>query len=308
MSFDRLTPQLACDALATVGVALDPAQVMLEARENRWLARLPQQRLAWFAACEDGRTQLMRERRVLQLIAQRCTFRVPRVVAVQPRGDFDVREMVPGVCDPVAVHAAICNDRHVARRIGESIGKILAEQHTRIESSEVASWLSPRPYWPESRAWIRERLPSVVSDAELIAVVDDMLAAYESVSVAKADCVLAHADLGLHNLSVDPQSYEVQGIFDYEGAVWADRHHDFRYLLIDADEALLNAALTTYEPMVGRTIDRARVRLYNAACAITYLAFRVGRSPDERWCGRTLAEDLAWVRRAMQSCQPSDLK
>jgi hypothetical protein len=27
----------------------------------------------------------------------------------------------------------------------------------------------------------------------------------------------------------------VHGLFDYEGAAWADRHHDFRYLAFDLD-------------------------------------------------------------------------
>jgi len=48
-------------------------------------------------------------------------------------------------------------------------------------------------------------------------------------------------------------------------------------------------------------IDRSRVRLYNAACAISFLAFRRGVPPDARSCGRTLAEDLRWVRFALSS-------
>jgi hypothetical protein len=50
---------------------------------------------------------------------------------------------------------------------------------------------------------------------------------------------------------------------------------------------------------VGRTIDRQRVQLYNAACAITYLAFRDGHAPEEAWCGRTLEQDLRWSRWAI---------
>jgi hypothetical protein len=39
--------------------------------------------------------------------------------------------------------------------------------------------------------------------------------------------------------------------------------------------------------------------LYNAACAVTFLAFRADREPEERWCGRTLAEDLHWSKLAI---------
>jgi aminoglycoside phosphotransferase (APT) family kinase protein len=44
--------------------------------------------------------------------------------------------------------------------------------------------------------------------------------------------VLVHTDLGLHNVAVDPETKEVRGVFDYDGAAWADRHHDFRYLVL----------------------------------------------------------------------------
>lgn len=44
------------------------------------------------------------------------------------------------------------------------------------------------------------------------------------------------------------------------------------------------------------TIRRERVLLYNAACAITFLAFRLGTHPEQRWCGRTLEQDPRWSR------------
>ena len=109
-----------------------------------------------------------------------------------------------------------------------------------------------------------------------------------------------HADLGLHNVALDPNTGALNGVFDYDAAAWADRHHDFRYLILDLEShALLDAAVATYEPVVGRVIRRERVLLYNAACAISYLAYRAGRAPEERWCGRTLAEDLSWSRGAI---------
>jgi len=108
---------------------------------------------------------------------------------------------------------------------------------------------------------------------------------------------LVHTDVGFHNLGIDPQSYTVHGLFDYDGAAWADRHHDFRYLVFDLDRyALLEAAVSAYEPVVGHRIQRERVLLYNAACAVSFLAYRAGTQPEERSCGRTLAEDLRWSR------------
>jgi hypothetical protein len=51
--------------------------------------------------------------------------------------------------------------------------------------------------------------------------------------------------------------------------------------------------------VIGRSLDHSRIRLYNAACAISYLSFRAGVPPDQKSCGRTLAEDLRWIRAAL---------
>lgn len=129
--------------------------------------------------------------------------------------------------------------------------------------------------------------------------------AYESVIVEEADRVLVHADVAFHNLAIDSESRTVRGIFDYDGAAWADRHHDFRYLVFDFDRyELLEAARAVYEPAVGRPIRRDRALLYNAACAVTFLAYRAGHAPEERWCGRTLVEDLAWSTGAIAGALP----
>jgi aminoglycoside phosphotransferase (APT) family kinase protein len=126
------------------------------------------------------------------------------------------------------------------------------------------------------------------------------MAAYEAVPVCEADRALVHTDVGFHNLAIDPVSRVVHGLFDYDSAAWADRHHDFRYLVFDrAGDEMLNAACGTYEPLVGRAIDRPRVLLYNAACALSFLAYRDGTEPEARSCGRTLAEDLRWSTHAV---------
>ena len=288
-------PDRVAAALAAAGVSVPLAEIRVEARDDRWLIRLPGPLLAWLAASERGVGRLRAERRVLRLLASRCSFRVPRVPFESGEGDFDVREPVPGATDPWAAYAAVRDDPERARDIGAAVGALLAQQHSRIAATDVATWLPRRPAWPEPRDWIAERLPAVVDDTRLIdralAVIDD----YEHVALQEADRALVHSDLGLHNFALDPKTGALNGVFDYESAAWADRHHDFRYLVLDFEpHALLDAAAAAYESVVGRVIRRERVLLYNAACAIAYLAYRAGRAPDERWCGRTLAEDLRW--------------
>lgn len=289
----------ACAALREAGLELSPADVRVEKRDDRWLVRLPGERLAWFPADAKGRARLDIERRVLRLLAERCSFAVPHVLFESAQG-WDVRAAVPGVCDPWGLYRRTLTDVPLARRLGAAMGAILVEQHTRITQADVAHWLPTRLAWPEPSERLRQNLPEVIDDRGLLAEIDRVLDAYDAVGVAADDRVLVHGDLGLHNLAVDPQTTEVRGVFDYGEAAWADRHHDFRYLIFHHEhDAALDAALAVYELALGRTLSRERIRLYNAACAIGFLAFRRGVPPEERWCGRTLAEDLQWVRDAL---------
>ena len=113
------------------------------------------------------------------------------------------------------------------------------------------------------------------------------------------DADTCHGDHGLHNLAFEPTTLEVQGVYDYADAAWADRHLDLRYLIFAVPaEELYAAAVEVYELGAGVRIDRARVALYNAVCCFSFLGTRPD-DPDARWCGRTLAEDLDWAKRAL---------
>ena len=291
----------ACALLEEAGFPVAPSEVRVVARDGRWAVSLPGSRMAWFPADEAGRQRLATERRLLRLLEERCSFRVPRILFEAEAG-WEVRALVPGVVDPWGLYRRTRTDRALARRIGHAIGKVLAEQHTRVRHADVAGWLSETPNWPEPLAWMRERLPAVVvDDPGLLSAIGKALSRYAEQEAAPADRVLVHGDLGLHNIVVEPGTDALAGVFDYHGAAWADRHHDFRYLLFDAssEEEELDGALEAYEPATGVRIDRGRVRLCNAASAICFLAFRRGVPPEKSSCGRTLAEDLRWVRIAL---------
>jgi hypothetical protein len=291
---------MACEMLAEAGFEFAPSDLHIEARDERWLVRLPAKLLAWFAASGNGLERLRAERRILRLLEARCTFCVPRVLFEDAAGEFDVRAMVPGMSDPWRIYAEVRDSLELVVQIGTAVGTMLAEQHSRISGADVAGWLPRQPAWPQPREWVCERLSSVVDDPGLIARAEAVMDAHESVPVSEADRAFVHTDIGFHNLGIDPESHTVHGIFDYEGAAWADRHHDFRYLVFDLDRyELLEAALSVYEPVVGQRIRRDRVLLYNAACAVTFLADRAGTEPEERSSGRTLAEDLRWSKHAI---------
>jgi hypothetical protein len=91
--------------------------VRVEPRDRRTLARLPGDRLAWFAETPQGAGVLKKERRVLRLIQARCAFRAPRILFVAEDGSFDVRAAVPGWCEPWALFERAKTDAAFATRL-----------------------------------------------------------------------------------------------------------------------------------------------------------------------------------------------
>jgi aminoglycoside phosphotransferase (APT) family kinase protein len=297
-----LTVAHASAELRRLGIDVAPEAMRVALRGDRWAVHLPGERIAWFATTSEACARMARERRLLRVLETRCRFAVPRVLGENAEGSLDVRWMVPGIHDTVAAFHRVRRDPDAMRQVGSALGTMVAELHTQVTADDVAAWLPDRPEWPEARAWIRERLPLVIDDPSLHAAADHVIARYEEAldDTHESDRVLVHTDLGFHNVSLDLETLEVHGIFDWEAACWADRHLDFQYLVFDDDRfALLDAALASYEGAVGRRLSRARILLVNAACAISYLAFRAGVPADEPWCGRVLSEDLAWTRAAI---------
>jgi hypothetical protein len=132
----NLTAHVACEALRSADVTCSPKDVVLLARDERWALSLPGERIAWFPASELGNRRLDVERRVLRLVAQRCSYQVPRILLVSDRG-FDLRQMVSGQCDPWGLFHRCQTDLNLAQKIGRSIGSILAEQHIKIHQADV---------------------------------------------------------------------------------------------------------------------------------------------------------------------------
>lgn len=301
MTLPDLSPEHIASALAGAGFIAAGDPLRIDPRDGRTVAHLAGESMAWFPHDEDARVSIARERRVLRLIEGYCRFKAPRVLHEDADG-WDVRAKVPGLTAPFEYYDWVVDDPVFARRLGEALGRILADQHSSIPAAELTGWLPSAPDWP--RAQDIPNLPAVVSDAALLKRIDRALARHAEIRRELGDPVLVHGDLGLHNMAFDAATDGLNGLFDYEGAAFGDRHQDFKYLPLhvgDHRDALLDGAVEAYEPLTGVRIDRDRVRLLNATAAIAFLAFRFGHAPEEDWCGRTLAQDLAWATGALDA-------
>lgn len=285
--------------LAGIGVVVDPGRITLLLRDNRFAARLPVGRIAWYPTDLAGRLRLDREARALGLIQRYCRFLAPQLVHQSAAG-WQLRREVPGASDPFAVYQRVRDDRRFAATLGGNFGRLLADQHLSIPAAELGDWLLPRPGWPFPLARIAEDLPRVIDDQPLIDCALALVARSEAAEAQITDRSLTHTDFGFHNMVVTPDG-AVAGVFDYDEAALTDRHYDFRYLLLDdKDDTLLLSAIEAYERAGGAGIDPGRVRLLNAASAVAFLAWRRDAGPDEMPAGRTLAQDVRWTRMALE--------
>ena len=283
--------------LRLAGIAVDETRLRVESRDGRVLVHLDDDRIAWFAEQPEDRVALENERRILRLIEKYCAFRAPRILYEDFEG-WDVRAMVPGVAAADFL-TQVRTDPRGAERTGAALGHILAEQHLCIPASEL-EWLARVP-GPHSAAIAN--LPKVIQDPRLLARIRRALEHLEEIAVSVSDAVLVHGDLGAYNLAVNPTTDEVQGVFDYGDAAFGDRHQDFKYLLFHRpkEQVMLDAAIKSYEGATRIILDRGRIRFFNAIGAIGFLGFRFGHAPGERWCGRTLEEDVEWTTTALEA-------
>ncbi len=299
-TYPQLEPDLACALLRDAGIDVCNDDLQMQRREERWMVHLAGGRVALFAATEAGVERIRREGELLRMLETHVSFQTPRVLFQSADASLEIRRKVIGRVDPFGMFRRILADRDLGSRIGHVLGEMLAELHSALPREQVRALLPERAPWPPSSDWIRERLPRAVSDRTLIDEIGVLLTEYDALDVADSDRVPVHGDLGLHNVVFHPDSAEVVGIFDFDGAAFADRHLDLRYLELHPEQpALPEAAIAAYQAITGRILSRQRLLLHNAASAFGYLAYRVGHAPEERWCGRTLDEDLGWCRHAI---------
>ena len=293
-----LNPKEIAHRLRLAGIAVDGPRVRMESRNGRILVHLDDDRIAWFPEEPGGLVAIENERRILRLIEKYCRFRAPRILYEDAEG-WDVRAMVPGVAAADFL-TQVRTDPDGVRRTGMSLGRILAEQHTRVPAFELG-WLARMPPWPKSAAIAN--LPKVVEDPRLLARINCALERWKESTPEVSDAVLVHCDLGPWNLAVSSATAEVQGVFDYGDAVFGDRHQDFKYMQFHRaeEQVMLEAAIKSYEEATRMTLDRGRIRFFNAIEAIGFLGFRFGHAPEERWCGRTLEEDVEWTTTALEA-------
>ena len=214
MGSDRAHEGVIRRALAEAGYVADGAPLRLGFRCWRWLALLPEGRIALLADGPEAVARLGRERALLDLLGRRISgFAVPAVEHVSPDGRLQVRRMVEGTEWP----GGYGRERALAaspagRRFAGELGRALAELHGSVTPAEAEALGVPaRGWFPRAAADLRGRLPGGLPEPALEPVLDAVLDGYAALDEEDGGRVLTHGDVGLHNLAIDPGAGRLLG-------------------------------------------------------------------------------------------------
>jgi aminoglycoside phosphotransferase (APT) family kinase protein len=232
---EPITPESLCLALNRVtSLRLAPRDVVLAYHHWRWVAHLPEQRIAFVADTENARQRLARERQLLQLLAGRVHFRVPRVEWVDSQGNWDIRRKVPGEAGLTLTytkhHQRILDEPAMAQRTGQRFGLILGELHSVITPEEARQLAPSEPPLATSIERTRVNVAIGIDDTVLQAQVQEIFARFDALEIRDNEVVLVHGDLGSHNVAFAPATSEVLGVYDFDAIACVDRHWDCKYL------------------------------------------------------------------------------
>jgi aminoglycoside phosphotransferase (APT) family kinase protein len=297
VSAGRADEGAVCRALARAGYAVDGTAPRPEFRQWRWLAPLPEGRIAFFADDPEAAERLSRERALLDLLGRRISgFAVPAVEHASPDGRLQVRRMVEGdtslggkAREPVLAASP------AGRRFAGELGRALAELHGSVTPAEAEALGVPaRGLFHQTAADLRQHLSGRLPEQPALEpVLDAVLEGYAALDGEDGERMLTHGDMGLHNIAIDPVAGRLVGMFDFEEAALDDRHADF-YGLHSFGDAFTELALDAYATASGVRPSVRRAALHHLLGAFEALAGTLATG-DPDWVARR----LRWVRGAV---------
>jgi aminoglycoside phosphotransferase len=276
-----VTPETIAAALRRhAGIDFPPDAIKLAPRSGRWLATLPDGRLLFITNHAAGAAHLAREGALLQRLASRVSFGLPKVHDLDPDLGLQLRTLVPGAQLSGGGRERDFAELPQGARLAEDLGRALAEIHAAFSATEVRAlgFTEADPLLPPADA-LAARMGDRLSDPHIAGTFATLLERYRAVKPAPVDIALVHGDIWGGNLAVDLETGALNGLFDFADASLADRHLDLMYIH-SFGPAFTERLFRTYETTTGLTISRQRTALYHGIAAFSALADMANKGED----------------------------
>ncbi len=237
--------------------------------ENRFIARFPDKSLR----NEKGAKLIKNEIDILNLLSTFISVQIPKPLhySLNIENPFMVYEKIPGISLSKCFNEIKTPQK---KKIAHQIADFLSELHSlRLDKSSELKSLSTedyREYWKNVRAEMkREIFPKLNSEQKkwLVNVFSEFLK--DDRNFKFNPCVI-HGDFDTSNILVDPNSFNITGIIDFEESSIFDPATDF--LFYDEGEIFLKDILGKYKGIKEESFLNRMKFLFCRTC-IPYFQF-----------------------------------
>lgn len=252
------------------GVKIAPGRIRLEWRSWRWLAHLPDNRVAYIAETKNAAQRLAREHTVLDLLKVRVSFGIPVVEWAGIGGWLQVRTKIPGIQVGGGPERQVGRSK-IGPRLASDLGHAYAELHQSLTLEECEALGIGIGGTLPAAIELEQRLPDRLIEREVADVLEIVLDRYARIEIPKSDLAFCHGDPWGGNFAVDPETGALNGIFDFDEMAIDDRNLDLRYLH-SFGKVFKDRAIAAYAQSAERPPSAERISLYHWICALDALA------------------------------------
>lgn len=232
----RACPDLAAGPVTVCAQGIDSLALDIG---GSWIFKLPRN--------PDAEARLLREARLLNLLAGRVSVAVPRM------------QIYTG--DPLPPSAYDALKDAAKARLGEVLAQFYTDLHALPQAAARGAGAEPIELWSSAAMILRAALP--ILSADLHPRLSEILQACDALPPDPLAQVCGFFDGQGWNMAFDFAKGDLAGIFDYADSSIGDLHRDFVYPSMFSPD-LTQRILTRYEHLTGLGIDRPRVALLTA--------------------------------------------
>lgn len=277
-----VSPEALALALRNAGFA-SPEVIDLEWRAWRWVGEVDEDLIVFIPPSGEAARRLSIEADLLDLIGNRVHLQLPQVLYRHPDSGMQVRRKVPGIQISPGEEPLFGGTAH-GLALAKDLGEAIADLHSCTTPEEgLAIGLSsvePSRFSPDAIVALQEE----TAKSDHLDSLRRLLAIHRDEPPSKSDVVVVHGDIWRGNMAIDPKTWGLIGLFDFDDCGLADRHFDLRYAHSFGEDfaALCFAA---YSAKSGAVISARRTAMYHAISAFESLH------------EATLSEDAENIRR-----------
>jgi len=240
-----------------------------------------------------ARSALVHEAALLSLIGPQLSLAVPNMKLHGDPVQFSSHRKIPG--------AHLLSDQYetlpeeARGQLAKTLGQFYAELHA-MDTAKLkqagAKLIAP---WPQETA-LRAKVLSLLP-ADSHARCETILARYAALDPDPLGQIYGMFDCHGWNMAFDHTAQHLNGVYDFSDSGIGPLHQDFIYPAFIAPELALRIA-DYYEPISGRTLDRARIVTLIGSYRLVELAAKANNPTEVETMRSNLLNWLSWLERA----------